>query len=162
MKKTFLIVVCAIFSIFSIVFCFGCTNDLGEKIGQATITIECKTILDNMEKVETGLLESGVIPKDGIILQDYKVDVFEKDSIYTLLKRVCEQNKIQLDCTYGGAFQTHYIRAINHIYEMSVGESSGWMYFVDGKEPNKGISQFKLVGGEKIKIAYTCNIGDLQ
>lgn len=135
----------------------GCTNDLGAKVGEATISIECKTILDNMDKVDKALLDNDIIPNDGVILSEFVTAVYQKDTVYTLLKRVCKQKKLHLDCTYD-----HYIRGINHIYEMSVGESSGWMYFVDGNEPNKGIGQYKLVGGENIKIAYTCVQGDLK
>ena len=47
----------------------GCSDSLGDKIGEATISIECKTILDNMEKAEQGLIDNNLIPNDGIILE---------------------------------------------------------------------------------------------
>lgn len=156
-KKIFCILLLVLVCVFTAMSLVGCAGDLGKKVGEATITIECKTILDNMGKVDQGLLENDLIPKDGVILGKTVADVFENDNVYTLLKRVCKQKKIHLDCSYD-----HYIRGINYIYEMSVGESSGWMYFVDGSEPNKGIGQYKLVGGENIKIAYTCAQGDLK
>ena len=58
----------------------GC-NNLGEKVGQVTITIECKTILDNMDKVEQGLLDNNIIPEDGVILKKTIATIYEKDKI---------------------------------------------------------------------------------
>ena len=134
----------------------ACSDNLGAKVGEVTIAIECKTILQNMDKAEPGLIDNKLIHSDGIILKDSAVDIFEKDNVLTVLKRICKQNKIHIDA------DSSYVKAINHIYEMSVGESSGWLYFVDGLQPNVGANQYKLKGGEKIVFAYTCVVGDLK
>lgn len=160
-KKIYLILIVFILGIFALTV-VGCAENLGEEVGEATITIECKTILDNMDKVEEGLIDNNLIPKDGIILPKTTVVVYEKDTVYTLLKRVCKKNKIHIDSSYEPIFKTNYIKGINYIYEMSVGESSGWMYFVDGVEANHGVSLYKLKGGENIRVAYTVVAGDLN
>ena len=163
MKKKFalLTIIVVLCITFSFIFA-GCNGNLGEKVGEVTISIECKTILNNMDKVDKGILDNNLIPKDGIILGETKVTAYSKDNVYTLLQRVCREKKIHLDCALEPVFKTYYIKGINYIYEMSVGESSGWMYFVDGVQPDQGISLYKLKGGEKIKVAYTCVMGDLK
>lgn len=160
-KKVFVILTLIALCVCFCAILFGCDN-LGKKVGTCTIEIECKTILDNMGNVEQGLIDNNLIPGDGIILKKALVDVFENDSVYTLVKRVCKQNKIHFDSSFEPVFQTYYITGINHIYEGSVGTSSGWMFFVDGIESTKGSSLIKLNGGENIRFAYTCSVGDVQ
>lgn len=145
----------------SLLLLVGCDKPLGEKIGEVTITIECKTILNNMDKVEQGLLDNNLIPKDGIILKDTITDIYNGDTVYDVLKRVCRTNKIHLDSEADPIMKTYYIKGINHIYELSVGESSGWLYSVNGDMPNIASSLYKLTGSEKIIFAYTCEVGDL-
>lgn len=160
-KKISFFVIMFILAIFALT-AVGCTENLGEEIGEITITIECKTILDNMDKVEQGLIDNNLIPKDGIILPQTKVIIYQKDTVYSALKRVCKKNNIHFDSSYEPVFKTHYIKGINYIYEMSVGESSGWMYFVDEVEANHGVSLYNLKGGENVRVAYTVIAGDLN
>ncbi len=157
MKKKFWFVLAIILCVMILaVGMSACSDNLGAKVGEVTIAIDCKTILQNKDKAEAGLIDNKLIPSDGIILKESIVDIFEKDNVLTVLKRICKQNKIHIDA------DSSYVKAINHIYEMSVGESSGWLYFVDGLQPNVGANQYKLKGGEKIVFAYTCVVGDLK
>ncbi len=157
MKKKFWFVLAIILCVMILaVGMSACSDNLGEKVGEVTIAIDCKTILQNKDKAEAGLIDNKLIPSDGIILKESTVDIFEKDNVLTVLKRICKQNKIHIDA------DSSYVKAINHIYEMSVGESSGWLYFVDGLQPNVGANHYKLKGGEKIVFAYTCVVGDLK
>lgn len=161
-KKLFIVLSVVLVLLISFSMFIGCSDSLGDKIGEATISIECKTILNNMEKAEQGLIDNNLIPNDGIILEKVSVSVYEKDNVYTLLKRVCKQNNIHLHCDFEPVFKTYYIKGINHIYEMSVGESSGWMYFVNNEQPNQGASLVKVANGDEIRFAYTVIAGDLQ
>ena len=157
MKKKFWFVLCSLICIIILsVSLTACVGNLGEKVGEITIAIDCKTILSNMDKAEQGLIDNNLITNDGIILKESKVDIYENDNVLTVLKRICKQNKIHLDA------DSSYVKGINHIYEMSVGESSGWLYFVDDLRPNIGANQYKLKGGEKVVFSYTCIVGDLK
>lgn len=161
-KKFVKIMACLLLALIFAVAATACDDAPKNKIGEVSVTIDCRTILDNMEKVEQGLLDNNIIPVSGVILGKTNVDIFEGDSAYDALARVCKQHKIQLDSDYDPIFRTHYVTGINYIYEMSVGGSSGWMYFVDGQQPDVGISNFALNGGEEIVVAFTCVVGDLQ
>lgn len=157
MKKKFWIVLAIILCVIILaVGMMACSDNLGAKVGEVTIAIDCKTILQNKDKAEAGLIDNKLIPSDGVILKESTIAIYEKDNVLTVLKRICKQNKIHIDA------DSSYVKAINHIYEMSVGESSGWLYFVDGLQPNVGANQYKLKGGEKIVFAYTCVVGDLK
>ncbi|MDE6967354.1 MAG: hypothetical protein K2P12_01735, partial [Clostridia bacterium] len=87
MKKKFalLTIIVVLCITFSFIFA-GCNGNLGEKVGEVTISIECKTILNNMDKVDKGILDNNLIPKDGIILGETKVTAYSKDNVYTLLQ----------------------------------------------------------------------------
>ncbi len=164
MKKRVCCIILFLLIIASSIFALaGCDKPLGEKIGEVTIAIECKTILenDNWGKVEQGLIDNNIIPKDGIILKETVTAIYNGDTVFSVLKRVCKDKKIHLDSEADPIMKTYYIKGINHIYELSVGESSGWLYSVNGEMPNIASSLYKLTGSEKIIFAYTCEVGDL-
>ncbi|MBQ2942543.1 MAG: S-layer homology domain-containing protein [Clostridia bacterium] len=48
-----------------------------------------------------------------------------------------------------------YISEINGLHEMDNGALSGWIYNVNGKYPNKGMSDYKVKNGDKIVVHYT-------
>ncbi len=48
-----------------------------------------------------------------------------------------------------------YISEINGLYEMDNGTFSGWIYNVNGKYPDKGMSDYKVKDGDKIVVHYT-------
>lgn len=160
MKKKNLVFALLILCVFTCL-CFAGCNNLGEEIESVVISIECKTILDNMDKVEKGLLDNNLIPDDGVILPETTVKAYSKDSVYSVLVRVCKKNKIALDCALEPMFHTYYVKGINHIYERKVGDSSGWLYFVNDEQVNVGVSLCKIKGGENIRFAFTVTLGDL-
>lgn len=165
MKKKFFSVVCVLLCLMCVL--LGCTIEKDKTegqtpIGQVSFVIECKTILNNMDLVDKGLIEQNCIPQNGVILQTKKCDIFENDTVYDLIKRECKKANIRVDYSYNSMFDTYYIKGVNHIYEMSVGSSSGWLYFVNGEMFDKGISLYKLKNGDEVRLAYTCKPGDLN
>ena len=124
--------------------------------------IECRTILSNMDKLSKDKTEC--VPDDGVLFS--AETGFDKgESVYDILKRVCDENGIQLETSYSPAFATRYIEGIGNLYEFDCGTASGWMYTVNGKYMNYGCSLCTVSDGDKIAIRYTCNMGndlDLQ
>ena len=57
-----------------------------------TISIDCSTILDNMDKLERG--KEGLIPSDGILLAKTEVQYEEGDTVFTMLKRELKSRKM--------------------------------------------------------------------
>lgn len=125
-----------------------------------TFVIECKTILDNKDKLKKGLEK--YVPDNGMIYSG-TVGFDSGESVYDILRRICDENSIQMEASYTPAFSSYYIEGINNLYEFDCGQGSGWMYSVNGVFLNYGCSSYKPVNNDKITFRYTCELGnDLQ
>ena len=125
-----------------------------------TFVIECKTILDNKDKLKKGLEK--YVPDDAVIFSK-TVGFDSGESVYDILRRICDENSIQMEASYTPAFSSYYIEGINNLYEFDCGQGSGWMYSVNGVFPNYGCSSYKPANNDEIAFRYTCELGyDLQ
>lgn len=127
----------------------------GQEDNVCTITIVCDTILDNTGSLNEEKLP--FVPKDGVILPETRVSFAQGDTVFEVLKKVCEKADIQLEYSYTPLYESYYVEGINHLYEFDCGPESGWMYKVDEWFPNYGCSAYKLQNGQNIVWCYTCN-----
>lgn len=127
----------------------------------ATISIDCKTILDNYDELDESLRSEKYVPRDGIILKETKYSIDENDTAFSLLQKAVKDKHIHME--YQGAQQNSlgsvYVQGINHIYEFSCGELSGWFFSVNGDFANTSAANYKLKNGDKVKWQYTCDLG---
>ena len=119
-----------------------------------TIEIRCDTILNNMGDLKKGLDE--FVPADGTILPTTTVTFTQGESVFDVLKRICDEYGIQIEYTWTTKYGSTYIEGINYLYEFSCGQQSGWMYKVNGWFPNYGCSKYILDDGDEIVWCYTC------
>ena len=102
------------------------------------------------------------MPKDGYILNKQKYVLRDGDTAFDVLYRVVRYKKIQFE--YQGAednpFGSAYVKGINYIYEFSCGESSGWVYKVNGVSPNYGCSKYQLSDGDNLEWVFTCDLNN--
>lgn len=117
------------------------------------ISIYCNTILDNMADLKPGKAE--FVPIDGVILPTIKVAFTEGETVFDILKRICDEKNIQLEYSWS-MYGTYYIEGINNLYEFDCGGDSGWMYKVNGWFPNYGVSAYEVSDGDQIFFLYTC------
>ena len=129
----------------------------GTAKGKATISISCKTILDNMDKLDSEKRE--LIPEDGWILKPVEMEFTEGESVFDLLLRTCKENSIHMEYENTPIYNSAYIEGIYNLYEFDCGELSGWMYKVDEWFPNYGCSRYQLKDGNVICWEYTCDLG---
>lgn len=122
-----------------------------------TISISCKTILNNMGALDPDKTE--LVPADGWILKETKVTFKEGESVFDVLQRVTKNNNIHMESTFTPMYNSAYIEGINNLYEFDCGELSGWMYSVNGWFPNYGCSRYQVQAGDVIKWVYTCDLG---
>lgn len=118
-----------------------------------SITIECKSILDNMDDLKSG--HEKYVPKNGIMLDNYKATLKSKSTVYDLLKKACNDKGITY--TAKDTMYSVYIVGINNIDEKDCGKDSGWMYSVNGSFPNVSVDSKRLKDGDKVVFTYTCS-----
>lgn len=122
-----------------------------------TISINCSTVLDNMDM----LLEDkvSIVPSDGVILAEQTVPFTEGESVFDVLLRATKDNKIHMEFTNTPIYNSAYLEGIGNLYEFDCGELSGWQYRVNGVFPSYGCSKYILKPGDKIEWVYTCDLG---
>ena len=123
-----------------------------------TVTIDCKSIFNEYEKLDDSLKNTQYIPKNGIILEKTTVWANNGNTVLDVLKKVTKQYNIQLE--YSQSPNDSYVEGINHIYEFSCGELSGWMYKVNGNFANTGCNSYLVSENDDIQWVYTCNLGE--
>ena len=137
---------------------------------RCTISIDCSTILNNMDKLKNG--KEFFVPADGKILKTVTVEFEQGETVFDILKRACANNHcsgncqycqssgIQLEYSYSGGYGSYYVEGIHQIYEKDCGSKSGWMFKVNGVFPNLGCSSYPVRNGDKIEWLYTCDLGE--
>ncbi len=127
------------------------------KESSCTISISASDIWKNKERFSAD--ELSIVPKDGILLSDSKMEIKNGETVYNVLLRATKANSILMEHVTT-AFQSEYIRSIANIKEKQFGKMSGWTYLVNGKQPPVACSDYKLSAGDKIQWIYFC--GDSQ
>ena len=130
----------------------NCLTGGGDKT--CTITIVCPTIFDNLNSLNAE--KAPFVPKDGTILPSTQVTFTEGETVFDVLRRVCDAAQLQIEYSYTPLYESYYIEGINHLYEFDCGPESGWMYKVNEWFPNYGCSAYTLKSGDDIVWCYTC------
>mgnify|MGYP001107279818 FL=1 len=132
--------------------------EIGDEEWTCTLSVSCATILDNMALCDPEKRE--LVPEDGWILEPMTVTFYAGESVFNVLQRTCKQQKIHMEFENTPIYNSAYIEGINNLYEFDVGNTSGWMYRVNGWFPNYGCSRYQLQNGDVIEWVYTCDLGD--
>ncbi len=145
-KKTALTVVVILVSLAVIAFALNIFFSGGktESAGTVTISVRCDTVKNSGKKH---------IPPDGVILKKTEVEISEGDTVYDVLSEICKKENIIFSANMG------YIEGINNLFETDFGDSSGWIYFVNGESPSVGCDSYELSDGDEIRWCYTRNLG---
>ena len=123
-----------------------------------TFSIECSTILNNLDQLEPDKLE--MVPSVGVILSKTTVTFYEGESVYDVLQRLCKEKGIHMESSWTPIYNSAYIEGIHNLYEFDCGSLSGWMYRVNGWYPNYGCSRYQLKDGDVVEWRYTCDLGN--
>lgn len=123
---------------------------------QSTVSL----IVDCKNAIDYGILNDpnfkDTLPQNGVIFSDGNVQFTEGESVMTVLKRALKAQKTVCQITSGG-----YVVSIAGLSEKDCGETSGWMYRVNGELPNVSCKYYKLQAGDRVEFIYTCRMGDV-
>ena len=122
-----------------------------------TFSIDCSTILNNLELLDPHKLE--MVPSNGVILSTTSVTFHEGESVYDVLQRLCKDRGIHMEASWTPIYNSAYVEGICNLYEFDCGSLSGWMYSVNGWYPNYGSSRYELKDGDVVQWRYTCDLG---
>lgn len=122
-----------------------------------TFSIECSTLLDNWDDVKEEKKE--FVPADGWVVQPTEVTFTPGESVFDVLKRVCQERGILMESSYTPMYGSYYVEGINQLYEFDGGGTSGWMFCVNSWYPNYGCSSYTVEDGDVIEWRYTCSLG---
>ncbi len=123
-----------------------------------SIAVHCQNALAPDSGLDQSIRE--VLPSDGVILQAENIAYQEGDSAFDVLSRELKQRNILFEFNENPMFNSVYMEGINHLYEFDCGSQSGWLYFINGKSPGTGCSQYVVQPGDYIEFIYTCNFGN--
>lgn len=117
------------------------------------MTIECKSILNSMDKLKAG--HNKYVPADGYILNSFEYEYNDGDTAYTVLDEICKINNIKL--TAKSTMYGTYVSGINNIDEFDCGNQSGWLYSVNNEFPPKSCDNYEISDNDSIVFSYICN-----
>ena len=123
-----------------------------------TFSIECSTILNNLDQLDPDKLE--MVPSGGVILSKTTVTFYEGESVFDVLQRLCQEKGIHMEASWTPIYNSAYVEGIHNLYEFDCGNLSGWMYRVNGWYPNYGCSRYQLKDGDTVEWRYTCDLGN--
>jgi len=92
--------------------------------------------------------------KKGSILPKTTVTVSKNATAWAAIKEALDAADIEYEYTSG------YISSVDGLSEFDNGNTSGWMYYVNGSEPKVGMNQYKLVSGDVVTLKYVTTFTD--
>ncbi len=122
------------------------------------LAIDCKTAAAKEEYLAK--YDERILPRDGVILARTAVEFTEGETVCDILLRVAKAHGIVISKSGRGSFA--YIRGIGGLMEFGCGNSSGWLYQVNGALPGIGVDVYKVKAGDAISFRYTVERGDVS
>ncbi len=119
-----------------------------------TLSVDCKNAI-NYGILNVGTF-SEILSPDGIILPETSIETERGTSVVKALKSVLKANNITYKITSSG-----YVKTINGLSEFDCGNTSGWLYLVNGELPSVSAKSYILKDGDKVEFRYTCVKGDV-
>lgn len=129
----------------------GYYSDPGNKgtpVGTVTVSISVDPSLE---------LDS---ERERVILDTTEVEIFEGDTVYTVLIEVCRRNRIQIE--NDGVSGSAYISGIDDLYEFDASPLSGWLYYVNGKTHRMPCDGYELSDGDAVEWIYGEGLTDSE
>ncbi len=102
--------------------------------------------------IETTIEIRGV---DDVILSQTTVHVQANGTAFDQLNLALTKEQIPMNYSGNAMFANIYVQSINGLAERAYGETSGWMYSVNGEYPQVGCSSYSLRAGDVVIWHYS-------
>ncbi len=122
-----------------------------------TVSISCETLLTHMDDLKKN--KRSLVPENGVLLSAQSVTLEEGDSVFSVTRRLCQEQGISFEFTLAPIYHTAYVEGIGNLYEFDCGSGSGWLFSVNGTYPGYGCSDYTVQDGDIICWQYTCEMG---
>lgn len=122
-----------------------------------TLVVECSKVFEHLDDLADG--KEALLPPDGIIYSNASAAWEEGGTVFDILLREMQANKIHMEYSNTPAYDSAYIEGINNLYEFDCGELSGWRYSVNGEYQSYGCSQYEVQPGDVIEWHYSLDLG---
>ncbi|MDD3164814.1 MAG: DUF4430 domain-containing protein [Oscillospiraceae bacterium] len=122
-----------------------------------TITIECSAVLANPEALPEE--KRTLVPDSGQLLAATTVPLTGGETVFDVLCAAANAAGVQLEYSYTPLYGSYYLEGIGNLYEFDAGETSGWVYTVNGVSQSVGASSCAVSPGDRIVWSYTCSLG---
>ena len=130
-------------------------EEIEEQKYYCALSVRCDSVFDNMDK----LSKEAVVAENGVIFNQSQVEINEGESVFDLLLRTMQKEKIPFEFSKTPGYNSVYIEGINNLYEFDCGELSGWMYKVNGEFIQKSCSEVYIKAGDVVEWLYSCDMG---
>ncbi len=121
-----------------------------------TVTIECPDILEeqNYKRLAQPVKDSGLLD-GGAQLAKQTVTLSGDATALDALKKVCVQEGLALDIqTAAAGGMTDYVSGIGGLHAGDCTKRSGWVYYLDGSEPEIGLGDCPVTDGSDLKLEF--------
>lgn len=119
-----------------------------------SLSVTCRNAID------CGILDDpnfqGVVPENGVYVDKGSMEFTAGETVLTVLKRCLKSQKIVYQIDSSG-----YVKSIGGLSEFDCGAGSGWLYKVNGAQPNVSCKYYTLQAGDRVEFVYTCKMGDV-
>ncbi len=128
----------------------GRLPDKPDAIGTVTLSIVCNAAL--------GHPDAAGLPENGVILSPMEIPLAPGDTVFTLLTQAAQANGFHLETS--GSTGMRYVQGIANLYEFSLGDLSGWLYYINGESLSLSCDQAMPAPGDVIEWRYTLEMGN--
>ncbi|MCD7741349.1 MAG: DUF4430 domain-containing protein [Ruminococcus sp.] len=123
-----------------------------------TLTIDYSAVLeeDNYSKLSDNLKDDEILSDSGTFLNDIEIELSDESTVLDALILACNENNLSLDYEPASKVlqNTAYINGIGGLYEGDCTKSSGWVYCVNGIEPDVGTDDYLLSDNDEILFEF--------
>ncbi len=121
-----------------------------------TLSVRCDQVVENIEKLSEN--KRIIVPHNGVIYKEQTVEFTHGESVFDVLLREMTKNNIHFEFVKTPAYNSVYIEGIGNLYEFDLGDTSGWLYSVNGIEPRYGCSDYILKNGDRVEFWYSTKL----